>query len=82
MNEDPLVEQMNNLRGYIQAAREANMLDEVSMLESNLKMLQKEFKRQKEDDACGIWHIMPNIPHSIASNPLSQVFNNSEIVVQ
>ena len=63
---------MNNLRGYIQAAREAGMFDEVSMLESNLKMLQQEFKRQKEADT-----VM-----SIASNPLAQVFNNSEIVVQ
>ena len=47
MNEDPMVQQMNNLRGYIQQAREANMFDEVSMLESNLRMLQEEFKRQK-----------------------------------
>jgi len=49
MNEDPMVQQMNNLRSYIQAAREANMFDEVSMLESNFMMLQKEFKRQQED---------------------------------
>merc|ERR1711962_1218746 len=51
VNEDPMVQQMNNLRGYIQQAREANMFDEVSMLESNLRMLQEEFKRQKEEEA-------------------------------
>ena len=50
MNEDPMVQQMNNLRSYIQAAKEANMFDEVSMLESNFRMLQQEFKRQQEDD--------------------------------
>merc|ERR1719419_1434047 len=33
-----------------QQAREANMFDEVSMLESNLRMLQEEFKRQKEEE--------------------------------
>ena len=32
-------------------AREANAFDEVSMLETNLKMLQEEFGRQKEDEA-------------------------------
>jgi len=64
VNEDPMVEQMNNLRSFIQAAREANMLEEVAMLENNLRMLllqdaQLEFRRQavplsatteKEDD--------------------------------
>merc|ERR1719228_1061851 len=49
VNEDPMVQQMNNLRGYIRQAREANMFDEVSMLESNLKMLQEEFQRQKAE---------------------------------
>lgn len=49
VNDDPMVQQMNNLRGYIKQAREANMFDEVSMLESNLKMLQEEFKRQKTE---------------------------------
>ena len=32
-------------------AREANAFDEVSMLETNLKMLQEEFGRQKEEEA-------------------------------
>lgn len=47
VNEDPMVQQINNLRAYIKQAREANMFDEVSMLESNLRMLQEEFQRQK-----------------------------------
>ena len=38
---------MNNLRGFIQAARDANMLEEVATLENNLRMLQQEFRRQK-----------------------------------
>ena len=66
MNEDPLVVQMNNLRGYIQAAREANMSDEVSMLSSNFRMLQLELKRQKEGD-------------TVTCNPLSQVLTSFEI---
>lgn len=48
VNDDPMVQQMNNLRGYIRQARDANMFDEVSMLESNLKMLQEEFQRSQE----------------------------------
>ena len=63
---------MNNLRGYIQAAREANMSDEVSMLSSNFRMLQQELKRQKEVDTVT----------SIACYPLSQVLTSFEIVVQ
>ena len=47
VNEDPLVQQMNNLRGFIQAAKDANMLEEVATLENNLRMLQQEFRRQK-----------------------------------
>ena len=38
---------MKNLRGFIQAARDANMLEEVATLENNLRMLQQEFRRQK-----------------------------------
>ena len=66
MNEDPLVVQMNNLRGYIQAAREANMSDEVSMLSSNFRILQLELKRQKEGD-------------TVTCNPLSQVLTGFEV---
>eukprot|EP00090_Calanus_glacialis_P046327 TRINITY_DN9050_c0_g1_i1.p1 TRINITY_DN9050_c0_g1~~TRINITY_DN9050_c0_g1_i1.p1 ORF type:complete len:592 (-),score=219.64 TRINITY_DN9050_c0_g1_i1:173-1948(-) len=47
VNDDPMVQQMTIIRGYIQQARDANRFDEVSMLETNLKMLQEEFKRQK-----------------------------------
>lgn len=46
VNEDPMVQQMNIIRGYIQQAREASRFDEVNMLESNLRDLQEEFKRQ------------------------------------
>jgi len=47
VNDDPMVQQMTIIRGYIQQARDANRFDEVNMLETNLKMLQEEFKRQK-----------------------------------
>ena len=72
VNEDPMVQQMNNLRGYIQQAREANMFDEVSMLESNLRMLEEEFKRQEEE----------NVGSDEASNsnrPAFQVGNDTDI---
>ena len=79
MNEDPLVKKMNNLRGYIQAAREASMMNEVSMLESNLRMLKQQFRKQAMDEfarSLDDW-VIPE-----ASNPLSQVLNSYKIVVQ
>merc|ERR1719334_2167422 len=47
VNDDPMVQQMTIIRGYIQQARDANRFDEVHMLETNLKMLQEEFRKQK-----------------------------------
>ena len=77
MNEDPMVQQMNNLRGYIQQAREANMFDEVSMLESNLRMLQEEFKRQKEEEAVTAANQRVNdLSLEEASNPFSEEPSN------
>ena len=76
-----MVQQMNNLRGYIQQAREANMFDEVSMLESNLRMLQEEFKRQKEEEAvAAAKQQVTDMSLEEASNPFSQVQTNSGIV--
>jgi len=46
VSDDPMVQQMTIIKGYIQQARDANRFDEVSMLETNLKMLQEEFRRQ------------------------------------
>jgi len=77
VNEDPMVQQMNNLRGYIQQAREANMFDEVSMLESNLRMLQEEFKRQKEEEAvAAAKQQVTDMSLEEASNPFSQEASN------
>ena len=75
VNEDPMVQQMNNLRGYIQQAREANMFDEVSMLESNLRMLQEEFKRQKEEEeaVAAAKQQVADMSLEEASNPFFQV---------
>ncbi len=45
--DDPMVQQMNIIRGYIKQARDAHKLDEVTMLEDNLKELQNEYWRQQ-----------------------------------
>ena len=68
-NENPLVQQMNNLKIYIQQARDANMFDEVSMLESNLRMLEEELTRQKEE----------NVGKLDEANRPSQVGNNTDV---
>jgi len=47
ISDDPMVQQMNIIRNYISKAREANRFDEVSMLESNLRDLQVEFKKNR-----------------------------------
>lgn len=46
-NEDPLVQQMNIIRGYIKQARQAQKWDEVKIFEDNLKELQGEYWRQQ-----------------------------------
>ena len=38
-----MVQQMDIIRGYIRQAHQANKLDEVQMLEQNLKDLQREY---------------------------------------
>lgn len=45
--DDPMIQQMNNLRNYIKQAREANRYDAVATLEANLKELQGEYKKQQ-----------------------------------
>ncbi|XP_065223431.1 rabenosyn-5 [Planococcus citri] len=47
-NDDPIIEQMNNIRSYIKQAREAYKFDEVASLEKNLRELQEEFYRQQQ----------------------------------
>jgi len=41
--EDPMIQQMNIIRGYIRQAQEARRWDEVNMLEENLRELQQEY---------------------------------------
>ena len=50
-DDDPMIQQMNIIRGYIKQARQAQKWDEVSMLEENLKDLQAEFWRQKKGNS-------------------------------
>ncbi|XP_042858528.1 rabenosyn-5-like [Penaeus japonicus] len=45
--DEPIIQQMNNVRNYIRQAREANRYDEVATLEANLKELQGEYKKQQ-----------------------------------
>ncbi|XP_064422419.1 rabenosyn-5 [Latimeria chalumnae] len=46
-NADPLLQQIENIRSFIQQAREANRTDEVRMLEENLRQLQDEYDEQQ-----------------------------------
>lgn len=48
-SEDPMVQQMNIIRGYIKQARQAQKWDEVLMLEDNLKELQQEYVRSRQE---------------------------------
>lgn len=47
--EDPMVQQMKNIRKYIQQAKMDRKDDEVKMLEMNLKELKLEYARQEEE---------------------------------
>ena len=45
---DPMMQQMEIIRGYIKQARDAHKWDEVNMLEQNLKDLQMEYSSQQK----------------------------------
>lgn len=69
VSEDPMVQQMNIIRGYVQQARSANRFDEVSMLENNLKELQIEYRRQKISESEQLKNVTPATP-KVAVVPL------------
>lgn len=46
-NEDPMIQQMNIIHGYIKQAQEAQKWDEVQMLKDNLKELQRVYWEQQ-----------------------------------
>lgn len=50
-NHDPLIEQINIIKGYIKQARLALRFEEVATLELNLRELQQEFyiRRQQQN---------------------------------
>lgn len=49
---DVLVEQINNIKGFIKQARDALRFEEVEILELNLRELQNEFyERQQQAQA-------------------------------
>ena len=45
-----MIQQMNIIRSYIKQAKQAGKLDEVQMLEQNLKELQNEYLRQQRQN--------------------------------
>jgi len=48
VTDDPMLQQIQIITGYIAQARQQNRFDEVHMLETNLNMLKEEFNRQRE----------------------------------
>nr|XP_034962425.1 rabenosyn-5 isoform X1 [Zootoca vivipara]XP_034962426.1 rabenosyn-5 isoform X1 [Zootoca vivipara] len=48
---DPLLQQIDNITSFIKQAKEANRLDEVQMLQENLRQLQDEYDQQQTDRA-------------------------------
>ncbi|XP_005094166.1 rabenosyn-5 [Aplysia californica] len=48
---DPMLQQMEIIKGYIKQARQAQRMDEVVMLEQNLKELTAEYTRQKQQES-------------------------------
>ena len=46
VTDDPMLQQIQIIRGYIAQARHQNRFDEVHMLETNLQMLQEELRKQ------------------------------------
>ncbi|XP_025833132.1 rabenosyn-5-like isoform X2 [Agrilus planipennis] len=51
VSDDPLLQQMNIVRNYIQQARKANRFEEVASLEENLKMLKETYMSQQKRNA-------------------------------
>lgn len=45
--DDPLLQQIENIQSFLRQAREAQRMDEVAMLEENLRQLQDEFDQQQ-----------------------------------
>ena len=50
IEDDPLGQQIYNLKKFIQQAKEAGKYDDARILENNLKDLQEEYKRLKADE--------------------------------
>lgn len=47
--DDPMLQQINIIRGYVKQAKQAQKYDEVRMLEENLKDLQQEWWKQQNE---------------------------------
>ena len=48
--DDPLMEQMNIVRNYIDQARKAQRFEEVASLRENLKMLKESYRKRQRDN--------------------------------
>ncbi|XP_057685920.1 rabenosyn-5 isoform X2 [Corythoichthys intestinalis] len=52
--DDPLLQQIENIRSFLRQAREASRTDEATMLEENLRQLQDEYDRRQTDLALAL----------------------------
>lgn len=50
-SEDPLVQQINNVRNYIEQAKKANRMEEVASLKENLEFLKARYREQLREQA-------------------------------
>lgn len=87
-NDDPMLQQMDIIRGFIQEAKNAHRYDEVQMLEANLKELQTEYqktfneRKELEDNYNSYRHVFKstspssNVPNSSPGNPFDEEDDN------
>lgn len=50
-SEDPLVQQINNVRNYIEQAKKANRMEEVASLKENLEFLKARYREQLREQS-------------------------------
>lgn len=70
--DDPLLEQMNIVRNYIDQARKAQRFEEVASLQENLEMLKKTYKEQQTKPSTDKWTLF--VPTGNISNIYNWIF--------
>ena len=81
VTDDPMLQQIQIIRGYIAQARQQNRFDEVHMLETNLQMLQEELRKQTISEEVAE-QTRPDSSHyvSFKSKPELEIVNGRAIV--